>query len=236
MSRKPFALLMWAVLAAGALAFVASPVDAKGRGGGGGGRGGGGGFRGGGGGFRGGSFRGGSFRGGNFGRGFGRGFGFGGVGLWGLGYGLYGGYPSYSYGYSGYTPYYGYSSPAYADYTPYYSVDSSAYYPPTTSAAPSAGAAAADNGQTAADNKARLLLMVPENAEVWFEGQKTTASGPQREFISPTLTTGDVYSYTIRVRYTGADGKVVDDNRTIHVKANDKVSIDFTKPAPKGAK
>jgi uncharacterized protein (TIGR03000 family) len=74
--------------------------------------------------------------------------------------------------------------------------------------------------------------MVPENAEVQFDGGKTTQTGPVREFVSPPLTPGKVFDYTIVVHYTDANGKVVTDRRVIHVRANDWFRIDFTRPAP----
>jgi uncharacterized protein (TIGR03000 family) len=74
--------------------------------------------------------------------------------------------------------------------------------------------------------------VVPENAEVLFDGGKTTQTGPTREFVSPRLTPGKPFDYTIVVRYTDANGKVVTDRRVIHVRANDWFRIDFTRPAP----
>jgi uncharacterized protein (TIGR03000 family) len=232
MSRKPLTFVMSAFLAVGALALVTIPAEGRPRGGGGHGGGGGRGFGGGRGGFGGG-------RGG-----FGGGRGYGGYGGFGLGYGLggyggygvgYSGYGNYGGGYGGYNSYYSAPSYAYSNYAPYYSVDSSAYYPPTTTIPPGDGTAAvpAASQGTTADNKAHMLVVVPENSEVWFQGQKMTASGTQREFVSPPLTQGDKYDYQIRVRYTKEDGQVVDETRTVHVKTNDQWSIDFTKPEPK---
>jgi uncharacterized protein (TIGR03000 family) len=82
------------------------------------------------------------------------------------------------------------------------------------------------------DNAAHLQLVVPENAEVHVEGDKTTQTGPIREFVSPPLAAGKVFNYAISVRYTDANGKPVNDQRVIHVRANDWFRIDFTRPAP----
>ena len=227
MSRKSVVFLMSAVLAAGALALAAAPAEAgRGGGGGGGGRGGGGGGRGGYGGGRG---------------------GYGGYGGYGRGYGGYGrGYGGYGYGFgvglgyglaAGYAPYYGYGGYA-AGYVPYYAGMRSAYFPPSTDVVPVDPVPAVPNDaqpQPATDNKAHLMLIVPEDAEVWFQGQKTTRTGAEREFVSPELAPGKTFTYTVRVRYT-KDGKVVDDTRSISVKANDKWSVDFTRPEPKTAK
>ncbi len=82
------------------------------------------------------------------------------------------------------------------------------------------------------DNAAHLQLLVPENAEVLFNGSKTTQTGTTREFVSPTLPTGKQFDYTIAVRSIDADGKVKTDERVIHVRANDWFQVDFTRPAP----
>jgi uncharacterized protein (TIGR03000 family) len=82
------------------------------------------------------------------------------------------------------------------------------------------------------DNAAHLQFAVPENAEVLFDGAKTNQTGPLREFVSPQLTSGKVFNYTITVRYTAADGKPINDKRVIYVRANDWFRIDFTRPAP----
>jgi uncharacterized protein (TIGR03000 family) len=106
--------------------------------------------------------------------------------------------------------------------------------PPTVAGAAPAPAQTQEPPQAppAADNAAHLQLVVPENAEVLFDGGKTTQTGPIREFISPKLPDGKVYDYTIVVRYSDAGGKPVTDRRVIHVRANDWFKIDFTRPAP----
>ncbi len=94
------------------------------------------------------------------------------------------------------------------------------------------GVAAGNQTPPPPDNAAHLQLLVPQNAEVVFNGDATTQTGTTREFVSPPLTPGKVYDYTVLVRYTGADGKPVSDRRVIHVRANDWFSVDFTRPAP----
>jgi uncharacterized protein (TIGR03000 family) len=77
-----------------------------------------------------------------------------------------------------------------------------------------------------------LQLVVPQNAEVLFDGGKTTQTGTTREFVSPKLSPGKLFDYTISVRYLDGNGKDVTDQRVIHVRANDWFRIDFTRPAP----
>jgi uncharacterized protein (TIGR03000 family) len=157
-----------------------------------------------------------------------------GLGL-GLGYGL--GYGLGGYGY--YTPYYGAygGGPGYA--SGYYSPDVAS---PAVGALPEVGtpdAGTPDVGpapqeRPPQDNAAHLQLIVPEGAEVFFDGAKTSKTGRLREFVSPTLAPGQTYTYTIEVRSTAA-GKPVVDRREIHVGANDWFMVDFTRPAPANA-
>lgn len=169
-----------------------------------------------------------------FGRGYGQGMTYGG---YGLGYGL--GYPYYGYGFSfgGGYPYYGsaYSGASFPSYGgrygtgayPYASggvsgsrtpLTNSSFYAPTTR-------------YTRKDDMAHLLLIVPENAELWFNGTKSKQTGPQREFVSPALTPGKRYSYDIKAQWT-ENGKTVEQTRTAHVQANTWQTLDFTKPEP----
>ena len=200
-------------------------------GGGHGGGGHGGGGHGGGGGFHNGGFHNGGFHNGGFHHhGFYPGFyGFG-LGL-GLGYGL--GYPWY-YGnyYTG-----GYYSPAYYDNgydyaPPAYSPN---YYPyagaPATAATPYSYPSVApvpDSSAVPNENAIYVRVQVPPDADVWFDGQKTSQKGPVRFFESPPVDPGRQYVYHIRARWN-QDGSVVDQTREANVWAGDKFSIDFSK-------
>ncbi len=85
------------------------------------------------------------------------------------------------------------------------------------------------------DNTARLRLIVPENAQLWFDGQKTQQTGTERSFSSPPLTPSTTYAYSVRIRYTREDGRVVDETRSIEVRANESWTVDFTQPALKAS-
>jgi uncharacterized protein (TIGR03000 family) len=170
--------------------------------------------------------------------GFGPGLGLGGLGL-GMGMGLGLGYGLGSYGMGGYGLG-GYGMGGYGMYRPY--GGTTIVNPTTVVVAPPGGTGVPPVGGTGVppvnqtppppDNAAHLQLLVPQNAEVLFNGDTTTQTGPSREFVSPPLTVGKAYDYIILVRYPGADGKTVTDRRVIHVRANDWFRIDFTRPAP----
>jgi uncharacterized protein (TIGR03000 family) len=91
---------------------------------------------------------------------------------------------------------------------------------------------ASTEGPKLPDNAAQLLLVVPENAEVLFNGEKMNRSGPVREFVTPSLEPGKTFTYEVVVQSADAKGKPVSDKRTVRVRANDRYRLDFTRPAP----
>jgi len=249
MSQRLLSLGGSLLLALAAVAWTASPASAQHGGHGGGGHGGGG-FHAGGGGFHAaGGFHGsvGAYRGGYGGyRGAYYRGGYGGYrGLYGgyyrnrypfYGYGFgypyfYGGsywpnyygysYPDYGYLYSG-SNYYG---PDYSGYAPDYGytpdVTSPAYGAPSTALQPPP---ATNVGNTA---PAIVRVHVPANAELWFDGVKTTQTGADRVFESPPLTAGKAYTYDIKARWM-QDGKEVVQTRSINVQPGQPVAVDFT--------
>ena len=167
---------------------------------------------------RGGSGGGGGSRGGSYG-GYNRGYYGGGYnrGYYGGGFGLYLGYPGYAYG----SPYYG--SSYYYDPAPAYLL------PPTANTAPNTLSALAPP-EDQDPNTAALEVRVPANAEIWFEGDKTGQTGPVRHFSSPSLPAGKTFSYDIRARWTGADGKEIDRTRQVKVQAGSRIGVDFNNP------
>jgi len=170
---------------------------------------------------------GGNFHHGGFGGFYGFPYGF---GFYGFGYpGFYGyGYPVYGYGYLGL---YGYGGSGYG-----YPFPPSGYYP---------GPGIQGHGPFDSDayppsvspNSARGLpvtvtLKVPANAEVWFNGAKTTQTGAVRQFQSPPVEPGATYEYEIRVTWPEF-GQPVTQTRHVTVRAGQNVDLDFrTRIAP----
>ena len=225
------------VLATAMIAFAAGPAMAKGgKGGGGGGHGGGhGGGRGGGAGaasFRAGpsgTNRGGGGREawngrGDRGRGdwargdWGRrgdwgGWGWWGPSLWGWNNGWYGGY---------YNPWY-YDGYAYGGYPADYS---SFYYGPNTYSDETYANQAPAGGTMPDEDAAMIAVRVPPDATIWFDGQKTTQTGPVRQFETPALDPGHDYTYSLRVKWN-QNGRDVERAREITVHAGDRIGLDF---------
>ena len=78
------------------------------------------------------------------------------------------------------------------------------------------------------DNTAKVEVRVPADAEIWFEGQRTSQSGTKRMYSSPALESGQDYIYEIHARWN-ADGKEVDQTRKVTVHAGDHVLVDFVR-------
>jgi uncharacterized protein (TIGR03000 family) len=72
---------------------------------------------------------------------------------------------------------------------------------------------------------------VPADAEVWFDDRKMTLTGALREYVTPPLTVGQEYSYTIRARWT-VNGQVYDQTNKISFLAGQTILVNFVTPAP----
>jgi uncharacterized protein (TIGR03000 family) len=208
-------------LAGAVLVMAALPAFADGRGGGGRGGNSGGGRGGYSGGGRGGYGGYGGYRGGDFGRG---GF-YPGIGIgFGLGYGS--GYGSgYRYGGYGYdSPYYGNS--VIIGSSPYVS---GYYSPPDVTVVPS-------NYETpvAADTTATVKVLVPADAQVWFDGNPTSQTGEVRTYGTPPLDPNKAFHYDVRARWS-ENGRVVDQTRRVEVRAGQRQDVDFSRGEPIGA-
>jgi uncharacterized protein (TIGR03000 family) len=98
-----------------------------------------------------------------------------------------------------------------------------------TSRSASATSASVRDDSQRSEGPARIWLLVPGNAQVWFNGQETKLTGRHRRFLSPPLIPGKSYTYKIRVRWM-KDGKAVVEERSIEFRAGESVPIDFTQP------
>jgi uncharacterized protein (TIGR03000 family) len=80
----------------------------------------------------------------------------------------------------------------------------------------------------AQENVARIRLVVPADAQVWFGNKATKQRGETRQFESPPLTPGREYVYDVTVRWRDKDGQELTRTRQVSVWANSTVSADFT--------
>jgi uncharacterized protein (TIGR03000 family) len=86
-------------------------------------------------------------------------------------------------------------------------------------------------GRSREDAIARLTVKVPADAEVKFDGYKTTSTGPVRRFETPLLARGKPYTYEVQARWQ-ENGRDVTQKKEVSVSAGGDIQIDF--PLPSG--
>jgi uncharacterized protein (TIGR03000 family) len=90
--------------------------------------------------------------------------------------------------------------------------------------------ATAPPAQAPAGKPVSIEMRVPPDAEVWFDGAKTTQTGTHRRYLSPALTPGRPYAYHVRVRWTHPTNGKVEESKRVPFHAGDKVRADFSVP------
>jgi uncharacterized protein (TIGR03000 family) len=87
-----------------------------------------------------------------------------------------------------------------------------------------------------ADEPAHITVLVPPDAEVFFDGQPTVQRGAERAFVTPPLPTNKTGRYDVLARWKDG-GKTVERTRSIEVSGGASVRVDFLAPAapPTGA-
>ncbi len=72
-----------------------------------------------------------------------------------------------------------------------------------------------------------IVVWVPEDAELWVDGYKTTSTGAGRVLVSPPLDPGLRHDYELKARWAGPDGKPVEQTQVIGVYAGDRTVVRF---------
>lgn len=80
-----------------------------------------------------------------------------------------------------------------------------------------------------ATDVAYLTIRVPADATLTIAGDPTSTTGPERLFVTPSLTPGKSYSYKLLATWE-KDGKSQRVERVVRFKAGDSVTIDLTAP------
>jgi uncharacterized protein (TIGR03000 family) len=84
-----------------------------------------------------------------------------------------------------------------------------------------------------ASNKARIRVLIPADAMLWFDGEITVPTGPEREFLTPELPTDRPYTYQLKAKWAQG-GQPVERTLDIKVRRNETTTADFSSlPAPK---
>jgi uncharacterized protein (TIGR03000 family) len=141
----------------------------------------------------------------------------------------FGWYPAYPY--VGYDPYY-YYPPRYVYTVPQES--SSRYYYDNRSvpAQPRSEPVPPPPAGAVLGRSARIEVRVPApDAEVVFDGQRTTSVGRTRVLETPELEPGQSYSARVAIRWN-EDGRQRTDERNVDLTAGGSVLVDFTRPTP----
>jgi uncharacterized protein (TIGR03000 family) len=165
-------------------------------------------------------------------------------GDWGRGWGGWGwDNPWYARGW--YNPRWYYGAYAYGDYGPGYN----SYYegptvypyssyadevPPTADSYAEERTPADQTMRSVDENAAMIAVRVPANAELWFNGHKTSQSGQVRQFETPSLDPAQEYTYEVRARWT-ENGHNVNRARRLSVHAGDRLGVNFIGSGSAGA-
>jgi uncharacterized protein (TIGR03000 family) len=81
-------------------------------------------------------------------------------------------------------------------------------------------------GQSGEQAKAEITIIVPANAEVFFDGEPTKEKGTERLYLTPLLVVGKKYSYEIRARWQEG-GKTVEQTHKVEVSGGTRVRAYF---------
>lgn len=80
---------------------------------------------------------------------------------------------------------------------------------------------------------ASIIVMVPANAQLWWNGSPSTLGGETRRFRTSALS-AEGSTQTFQARWMGADGQPVTQTREVRVTPDGNFTIDFNQPAPDG--
>ncbi|HYV39425.1 MAG TPA: TIGR03000 domain-containing protein [Gemmataceae bacterium] len=82
------------------------------------------------------------------------------------------------------------------------------------------------SGEPRADNAAKIEVTLPKDAELWFDGKKTTQTGGVRHFATPPLNPGQVFYYEISASWLEY-GSPVTRTTKVEVYAGQKVKVNL---------
>jgi uncharacterized protein (TIGR03000 family) len=75
-------------------------------------------------------------------------------------------------------------------------------------------------------NAVTIQMHVPSDARVWIDGDATSQTGTEREYMSPAITPGKDYVYHIRVQWE-VNNKMMESTRDVAVHAGDRIDLTF---------
>jgi uncharacterized protein (TIGR03000 family) len=75
-------------------------------------------------------------------------------------------------------------------------------------------------------NRAQVIVLAPASAKLYAEGQATTLTGTQRVFLTPDLSAGRDFQYSLKL-----EGETGTETKQVVVRAGHRTVVDFTGPA-----
>jgi uncharacterized protein (TIGR03000 family) len=84
-----------------------------------------------------------------------------------------------------------------------------------------------DGSRSAPTDVARITVKLPSDARLWVDQVECPLTSEVRAFNTPALRAGNIYAYTMRIRYQ-RDGQAVEDQQRVLVAAGRQVNVDFT--------
>jgi uncharacterized protein (TIGR03000 family) len=78
-------------------------------------------------------------------------------------------------------------------------------------------------------NRAQVVVRVPAESKLFADGQVTQLTGPERVFLTPDLSTGRDFQYTLKIEYA-VGGETKSDTKQVVVRAGHRTVIDFATP------
>jgi len=109
----------------------------------------------------------------------------------------------------------------------YYSVaPSTTYVTPSTSSYQSFYPSQQVTTSTASDGRSTLVVSVPPNATTWFNGSRSSLSGPVRQYVTLPLRSSGA-QYEVTASWTDQNGQTVSRTRQVQAMPNQVVQVDF---------
>jgi len=75
--------------------------------------------------------------------------------------------------------------------------------------------------------RAQVVVTVPANAKLYADGRPTALTGASRNFLTPELTAGRDFQYTLQIEYT-VDGQTQSAAKQVVVRAGHRTTVDLT--------
>jgi len=82
--------------------------------------------------------------------------------------------------------------------------------------------------------RAQLVVRVPGDAKLYADGQATALTGTERTFLTPEITAGKDFQYTLKVEYTD-NGEAKVDSKQVVVRGGSRTVVDFATTATKAS-